>query len=141
MRLQRSAAAPRPGIVHLGLGAFFRAFGAPFIVDAIGAGGGDWGVIGVSLRSPTTRDALAGQDWAYSAVTLGPEGQEVRQIEVLSDVLVAPEDPEAVIAAMAAPATRIVSLTGRGRVSCDDGGQDHAGHDTGGVCGQRAPRF
>jgi len=113
MRLQRSAAAPRPGIVHLGLGAFFRAFGAPFIVDAIGAGGGDWGVIGVSLRSPTTRDALAGQDWAYSAVTLGPEGQEVRQIEVLSDVLVAPEDPEAVIAAMAAPATRIVSLTAR----------------------------
>jgi len=111
MRLERRAPAPKPGIVHLGLGAFFRAFGAPFIEDAIRAGGGDWGVIGVSLRSPTTRDALAAQDWAYSAVTLGPSGQEIRQIEVLSDVLVAPEDPEAVIAAMAAPTTRIVSLT------------------------------
>jgi fructuronate reductase len=111
MRLTRRHAAPKPGIVHLGLGAFFRAFGAPFIEDAIRAGGGDWGVIGVSLLSPGTRDALAAQDWAYTTVTLGPEGEETRQIEVLSDVLVAPEDPEAVIAAMAHPDTRIVSLT------------------------------
>jgi len=111
MSLNRRHAAPKLGIVHLGLGAFFRAFGLPFIEDAIGAGGGDWGVIGVSLRSPATRDALVGQDWAYTAVTMGPEGEETRQIEVLSDVLVAPENPEAVIAAMAHPDTKIVSLT------------------------------
>jgi len=111
MKLTRRHAAPKPGIVHLGLGAFFRAFGAPFIEDAIRAGGGDWGVIGVSLRSPTTRDALSNQDWAYTAVSLGPDGEDARQIELLSDVLVAPENPEAVIAAMAHPDTRIVSLT------------------------------
>ncbi len=109
--LKRCAPAPRPGIVHLGLGAFFRAFGVPFIEDAMRAGGGDWGVIGVSLRSPATRDALAAQNWAYTSVTLGPDGFETRQIEALHDVLVAPEDPEAVIAALADPATCIVTLT------------------------------
>ncbi|MCF7697877.1 mannitol dehydrogenase family protein [Loktanella sp. M215] len=104
---------PRPatGIVHLGLGAFFRAFGCVYFVDAMQASGGDWGIVGVSLRSPDTRDALQPQDWAYTSVTLTPDGPQTRIIDVLNDVLVAPEDPEAVLAAMADPGVRIVSLT------------------------------
>ena len=105
--------APRPetGIVHLGLGAFFRAFGCVYVADAMAASGGDWGIVGVSLRSPETRDALRPQGWAYHAVTLKPGAEEARRIEVLNDVLVAPEDPEAVLAAMADPRVRIVTLT------------------------------
>ena len=104
---------PRPGtgIVHLGLGAFFRAFGCVYIADAMQASGGDWGIVGVSLRSPDTRDALKPQDWAYTSVTLAPDGPQTRVIEVLNDVLVAPEDPEAVLSAMADPQVKIVSLT------------------------------
>ncbi|MFT6091637.1 MAG: fructuronate reductase [Sulfitobacter sp.] len=102
---------PRNGIVHLGLGAFFRAFGCVYIADAIAASGGDWGVVGISLRNPATRDALRPQNWAYTSVTLYPEQSEARVIDVLNDVLVAPEDPEAVLAAMTAPEIKIVSLT------------------------------
>lgn len=102
---------PKTGIVHLGLGAFFRAFGCVFIQDAMAASGGDWGIIGISLRSPDTRDALRGQEWGYTSVTLAPEGEQTRWITVLNDVLVAPEDPEAVLAAMAKPDVRIVTLT------------------------------
>jgi fructuronate reductase len=104
---------PRPatGIVHLGLGAFFRAFGCVYIADAMAVAGGDWGIVGVSLRSPTTRDALRPQGWAYNALTLDAEKPSLRRIEVLNGVLVAPEDPEAVLAAMADPAVKIVSLT------------------------------
>ena len=104
---------PRPGsgIVHLGLGAFFRAFGCVYVADAMKASGGDWGIVGVSLRSPDTCDALRPQDWAYTSVTLAPDGPQARVIDVLNDVLVAPEDPEAVLAAMADPGVRIVSLT------------------------------
>lgn len=111
-RLTRSTA-PRPGtgIVHLGLGAFYRAFAAPMITDAMAASGGDWGITGVSLKSPGTRDALAPQGWAYTSVTLGPDGAEARVIEVLNNVLVAPEDPASVLAAMADPGVRIVTLT------------------------------
>ncbi|WP_335642515.1 mannitol dehydrogenase family protein [Loktanella salsilacus] len=104
---------PRPatGIVHLGLGAFFRAFGCVYVADAMQAAGGDWGIVGVSLRSPDTREALKPQDWAYTSVTLTPDGPQTRVIDVLNDVLVAPEDPQAVLDAMCDPGVRIVSLT------------------------------
>jgi len=111
-RLTRSGA-PKPGvgIVHLGLGAFYRAFGAVYIADAMAASGGDWGITGVSLQRPDVRDALAPQGCAYTVVSLGPDGEDTRVIEVLDDVLVAPENPEAVLAAMADAGVQIVTLT------------------------------
>ena len=106
------ATEPGPaGIVHLGLGAFFRAHGAIYIAEAMERSGGDWGIIGVSLQSPGTRDRLRPQGWAYTALELGPDGEVPQVVTVLRDVLVAPEDPQAVLDAMAAPAVRIVSLT------------------------------
>lgn len=104
---------PRPkiGIVHLGLGAFFRAHGAVYVAEAMQASGGDWGILGVSLQSPAIRNALAPQGFAYHAVEQGPQGEVVRRIDVVQDVLVAPENPEAVLAAMADPGVKIVSLT------------------------------
>ncbi|MGB3246010.1 MAG: mannitol dehydrogenase family protein [Sulfitobacter sp.] len=103
--------ASQSGIVHLGLGAFFRAFGCVYVADAMAASGGDWGIIGVSLRNPDTRNALRARGWAYHSVALAPDHEEIREITVLNDVLVAPENPRAVLDAMADPAIRIVSLT------------------------------
>jgi fructuronate reductase len=111
-KLTRSAK-PRPkvGIVHLGLGAFFRAHGAIYIAEAMAVSGGDWGIRAASLQSPGTRDALRPQGYAYTALEAGPEGDTAQVIEVIEDILVAPEDPAALIAAMADPAVKIVSLT------------------------------
>ena len=108
------------GIVHLGLGAFFRAFGLPYISDAMATSGGDWGVVGVSLRSPDIRDALGEQDWAYTSVSLKAEGAVPRVIDVLNDVLVAPENPSAVLAAMADVSVNIVTLTVTEKGYCHD---------------------
>ena len=110
-RLTRDRPAPAAGIVHLGVGAFFKAFGAIWLEDAMAASGGDWGVIGVSLRRPDERDKLAPQGYAYQAVELGPDERQVRKVQVLRDILVAHEDPGAVLAAMADPRVRVVSLT------------------------------
>uniref|UniRef100_UPI003736B5D1 mannitol dehydrogenase family protein n=1 Tax=Paracoccus marcusii TaxID=59779 RepID=UPI003736B5D1 len=110
-RLHHTPSAGPAGIVHLGLGAFFRAHGAIYVEQAMAASGGDWGIIGVSLQSPGTRDRLAPQGWAYTALQLGPEGETAQVVTVLRDVLVAPENPQAVLDAMTAPAVRIVSLT------------------------------
>ena len=110
-RLSRTRPAPAPGIVHLGLGAFFRSHGALVIEDAVAAAGGDWGIVGASLRSAEIRDRLAAQDFVYTAVEMGPEGETRRIAEILSDVVFAAEDPEPLIARMADPAIRIVSLT------------------------------
>ncbi|PWW01683.1 fructuronate reductase [Hoeflea marina] len=104
---------PRPGIgiVHLGLGAFFRAHGAIYIAEAMRASGGDWGIVGVSLQSTTQRDALEPQGFAYTAVEQGPDGETARIIDVVQNVLVARENPGAVLEQMAQPNVRIVSLT------------------------------
>ena len=113
-RIARTTAPPAAGIVHLGPGAFFRAFIAPYTDEAIGTGsvcGEDWGIIAVSLKSPTAREALVPQDCLYTALERGPDGDTSRQVEAITDVLVAPEDPLAVLDTMARPEIRVVSLT------------------------------
>ncbi len=111
---------PKAGIVHLGLGAFFRAHGAIYIEEAMKASGGDWGIIGVSLQSPRMRDQLAPQAFVYTAQELGPEGETLRKVEVIRDVLVAREDPDAVLQALANPDVRIVTLTVTEKGYCHD---------------------
>ncbi len=111
MTLRRTEPAPAIGIVHLGLGAFFRAHGAIYIEEAMAASGGNWGILGVSLQRPDIRDALQPQDGLYTALELGPQGETTRIVTSVTGVLVAPEDPQAVLDAMADPGVRIVSLT------------------------------
>ncbi|PWK59202.1 mannitol dehydrogenase family protein [Roseicyclus mahoneyensis] len=110
-RLTRQTPAPRVGMVHLGPGAFFRAFNATYTEDAVAAAGGDWGICAVSLNSASVRDQLAPQGCAYTSVTLAPDGPSHRVIGAVAQVLVAPENPQAVLDAMSAPEVRIVSLT------------------------------
>lgn len=147
-RLTRSRPAPRVGIVHLGLGAFFRAHGAIYVEEAMAASGGDWGIAGVSLRSPDVRDALVPQSCAYTALELGPEGETARVVEAVGEVLVAPEDPEAVLARMADPAVRIVSLTVTEKGYCHspatgrlDLGHPDIAHDIAAPLPRSAPGF
>lgn len=99
------------GIVHLGVGAFHRAHQAAYVDDCLAAGETDWGIIGVSLRSPDTRDALAPQDGLYTLAIRSSGEEELRVIGSIGSMLVAPEDPEAVLAALTDPRTRIVTLT------------------------------
>jgi len=107
----------QPGIVHLGIGAFARAHLAMVTDDAIEASGDlRWGIVGVSLRHADTRDALAPQQGLYAlaerdADASGRPRQQLRVIGCLLRVLVAPEEPAAVLQAIAHPDTRIVSLT------------------------------
>lgn len=109
-RLTRSAKAPRVGQIHFGPGAFFRAFNAVYSDEAMAKEGGDWGIVAVSLRSASARDLLVPQGGVYTSVTLSDRA-EPRIVNAITDVLVAPEDPQAVLRAMADPAVRIISLT------------------------------
>ncbi|MEK9960842.1 MAG: mannitol dehydrogenase family protein, partial [Rhodobiaceae bacterium] len=97
--------------MHLGPGAFFRAFLAPWTDEAMKMAGGDWGIVAVSLQSSGARDRLAPQDYVYTALERGPGGDIPRLVNAIAEVMVAPEDPAAVVSRMADPAIRIVSLT------------------------------
>jgi fructuronate reductase len=113
-------AAVRTGIVHLGIGAFHRAHQAVYTDDALAAGDLGWGIVGASLRSPDTADALNPQDGLYALSVRSGEGERLRVVGSVRRVMVAPEDPEALLQLMAAPKVRIVSLTVTEKGYCHD---------------------
>jgi len=117
-RYDRAALAT--GIVHLGVGAFQRAHQAMYTEAALNAGDLRWGIVGASLRSPAVRDALTPQDNLYTLAVRGGEGERLQVIGAIRDVLVAPEDPEALLRAMCDPAVKIVTLTVTEKGYCHD---------------------
>lgn len=103
--------AQRAGIVHLGIGAFHRAHQALYTDSAMAAGDRDWAVTGVSLRSRQVHDQLTPQNGLYTVTERRAEGDTTRLIGAVTSVVVAPDEPGRVAAALTAPETRIVTLT------------------------------
>lgn len=108
------------GIVHLGVGAFHRAHQADYTDAVLRGGDRRWGIIGASLRSAETRDALAPQDYLYTLAESDEAGERAKVIAALRGVLVARENPQALIEAMCLPSVKIVSLTVTEKGYCHD---------------------
>jgi len=72
-----------------------------------------WGICGVGLRPEDRpmRDALTSQDCLYTLVARDAEGDQARVIGSVLRYIFAPEEEAAFRAVLAAPETRIVSLT------------------------------
>lgn len=99
------------GIVHLGVGAFHRAHQAVYTDSALAMHGGDWRITGVSLRSPTTAEQLNPQRGLYAVASVDNQSCDYRVIGSIDRVITAARDAQEAIELMAAPQTRIVSLT------------------------------
>ncbi|WP_416464351.1 mannitol dehydrogenase family protein [Sphingomonas sp. VDB2] len=99
------------GVVHIGIGAFHRAHQAVVFDDALNAGDLRWGVIAASLRSPGVRDQMQPQDGLYTILVRDGATERARLIGAVRHVIVAPEEPQALLAALASPDTHIVTLT------------------------------
>ncbi|MGO8950705.1 MAG: mannitol dehydrogenase family protein [Ktedonobacterales bacterium] len=104
-----------PGIIHFGVGGFHRAHQAMYIDRLLSAGNGDgWAICGagVTTADQRMRDVLGDQQGMYTLVLRHSDGrEEARIIGSIVDFLYAPDDPERLLEKLAAPATRIVSLT------------------------------
>lgn len=108
--------AVKTGVVHLGIGAFHRAHQAVVFDDLIrpnAKGGGDprWGVLGASLRSPAVAEQLNPQDGLYTVTVRDGAAAKTRVIGAGRGVLVAPQDPARLVAAMADADVHLVTLT------------------------------
>lgn len=116
------------GIVHFGIGAFHRAHQAWYTDLAMSAGDRDWGIIGVSLRSGEVAHQMNPQEGLYTVTERSGEGAKTRIIGAVKQVLVAPYEPDEVVAALAAPGTRIASftITEKGYCRAKDGSLDPA---------------
>jgi len=99
------------GIVHLGPGAFHRAHQAVYTDDVLDRSAEPWGICAVSLRSPAIRDALVPQGGLYTLGIRDETGERLRVVGAIREVLVAPEDPQAVLARLVDPRVRIVTMT------------------------------
>ena len=107
----------RGGIVHIGVGNFHRVHQAWYVDQCLHQPGNEaWGIVGVGLLDgPASRAKAAAfrdQDNLYSVTEFAPDGTgRTRVIGALIDYLHAPSDPEAVLARLAHPDTKIVTLT------------------------------
>jgi fructuronate reductase len=108
------------GIVHIGVGAFHRAHQAAYTDAAIAARGGDWGICGVSLKSPNVREQLLPQDGLYSVREVSSDADRWRVIGAVREVLFAGDQLPKIIARIAQAETHIVSLTVTEKGYCSD---------------------
>lgn len=107
----------RGGIVHIGVGNFHRVHQAVYVDGCLHQPGNEgWGIVGIGLMDGAAARAKAAafhaQDCLYSVTAFAPDGTgQVRVIGAMIDYLHAPSDPEAALARLAHPDTRIVTLT------------------------------
>ncbi|WP_196259075.1 mannitol dehydrogenase family protein [Pelagibacterium limicola] len=99
------------GIVHLGAGAFMRSHIGVYTDEALAAGGGDWRIMGVSLRSRAVAEQLNPQNGLYTLVERAADAPKPRIVGSVAGVVFAPEQHEHLMTLLTAQSTRIVSLT------------------------------
>jgi mannitol 2-dehydrogenase len=102
-----------PGILHFGVGNFHRAHMQVYLDRLMTAGRAhDWAVVGagVTPHDLRMRDALASQDWLSTVVEQAAERSAAHVTGVMTD-FAPPMEAAAIVARLADPAIRIVSLT------------------------------
>ncbi len=103
-----------PGIVHIGVGNFHRAHQAWYLHRLMQQGRArDWAIIGAGVRAPDAlmREKLLAQDCLTTLIELCPDGVSAEVCGSMTGFLPVEQDNAALIARMADPAIRIVSLT------------------------------
>ena len=104
----------RSGVVHLGVGGFHRSHQAVYFDRLLARGHSGWGITGVGVLAADRplHEALHAQDRLYTLVLKAPDGSVERTVVgSLLDLLLLDDDPEAVLTVLAAPETRMVTLT------------------------------
>ena len=107
-RLVRTEPPPPVRIVHLGLGAFFRAHLAWYTQHAPDAG--QWGIAAFTGRTATAAREIAAQDGLYTLVTRGARGDTTEIIRSVAAVH-ASTDHDAFLRYLRDPAVAVLSLT------------------------------
>ncbi|WP_245824531.1 mannitol dehydrogenase family protein [Pseudoruegeria aquimaris] len=103
-----------PGIVHIGLGNFHRAHQAWYLHRLMQEGlAQDWAILGAGVRpyDSQMREKLLAQDCLTTLIALDPAGSSAEVTGGMIGYLPIEEGNAPLIAAMAYPAIRIVSLT------------------------------
>ncbi len=104
----------RPGIVHIGVGNFHRAHQAWYVHRLMQLGlAQDWAIIGAGVRAYDVemRARLAAQDYLSTLIELGPDRTSAEITGSMIDYVPVEKGNGPLIAQLAMPDIRIVSLT------------------------------
>lgn len=111
------------GILHFGIGAFHRAHQAVYTADAAAATGENrWGICGVTQRSADVAEQLLPQDGLYGLLVRSPDGNRLRVVGSVRDVVFPPDRPGALDARFDDPAVTVITLTITEKGYSRDGG-------------------
>ncbi|SON54234.1 Mannitol 2-dehydrogenase [Hartmannibacter diazotrophicus] len=103
-----------PGIVHIGLGNFHRAHQSWYLHRLMQRGlAQDWAIVGAGVRpyDEEMRRKLAAQDYLTTLIELDPKGSSAEVVGSMIDYVPVEPGNGPLIARMADPSIRIVSLT------------------------------
>jgi len=109
----------RPGIVHLGIGAFHRAHMAVYVERLLGRAP-NWAIVGASLRHPDTKNALTPQDGLYTVAVRDASGTRPQVVGSIIGILDGRTERARLLDLMAHPVVNIISLTVTEKGYCYD---------------------
>ncbi|MBS3651053.1 mannitol dehydrogenase family protein [Pseudaminobacter sp. 19-2017] len=104
-------AALKPGMAHLGVGAFHRSHQAEFTDDLLTASFDRWGVVGINVRPPAIEAALGPQDGLYTRLMREDDKVEARVIGSIVSVVDSRADSRAALEVLASPDIDVVTMT------------------------------
>lgn len=98
--------------MHLGIGAFHRAHQAVLTeAAALASGVDEWRIVGVTQRSDSVRRQLRPQGGLYGVLVADPERARLDIVGAIRDVVFPAEETPTLLDSLAAPTTRVVTLT------------------------------
>ena len=98
-------------VVHLGLGAFYRAFACHYFQKLNSIKKNSVRIMGVSLRTPDLIRVLDRQDGLFTAFEKGSGQLNSQVLDPIYEVVFAPDNPNYLLEALASPTVSLVTLT------------------------------
>ncbi len=99
------------GMVHLGLGNFFRAHQCFFTQEAMRLDGGNWAYAAATLSSSYAIDSLKKQDFLYTHVRHGSNETKLQIMNIIKDAILLRENAEPFFQYLENPNICIITLT------------------------------
>ncbi|WP_296743985.1 mannitol dehydrogenase family protein [Mesorhizobium sp.] len=104
-------AALKPGIAHIGVGAFHRCHQAEYTDDLLANQFDRWGLVGINIRPPLLADTLGRQDGLYTRLIRQNDEVEARVIGSIIRVVDSQESAAPALDVLASPDIEIVTMT------------------------------
>lgn len=104
-------AALKPGMAHIGVGAFHRTHQAEYTDDLLHRSFDRWGLVGINIRNPRLGETLGIQDGLYTRLIRENDRVEARVIGSILKVVDSQENARPALDVLASEAIELVSLT------------------------------